>query len=81
MQSEAAFDRALGAWEDAQLNRHLGEGEDWDDAQDRAHGIVWGMSVGDLYEMSTGQITKDIEKSAELMIDMVAEQIMDGQYE
>ena len=79
--SDAGFDRALGAWEDAQLNKHLGEEEDWDDAQARAHDIVWNMKVDDLYEISTGQITKDIEKATELMIDMVAEQIMDGTYE
>ena len=50
-----------------------------DEAAEHAHDIVWNMKLNALYDMSTGQASKDIEKSAELMIEMVAEQILDGQ--
>ena len=50
-----------------------------DEAAEHAHDIVWNMKLNALYDMSTGQASKDIEKSAELMIEMVTEQILDGQ--
>ena len=87
--TDAAFDRALGAWEDAQLNDYLGSQEYDEDeateereaAEDRANHIVWGMKMRDLYRISTGQVAKDIKKTGVYMVDMITDQILDGTYE
>ena len=87
--TDAAFDRALGAWEDAQLNDYLGSQEYDEDeateereaAEDRANDIVWGMKMRDLYRISTGQVAKDIKKTGVYMVDMITDQILDGTYE
>ena len=43
--NDAEFDRALGAWEDNQLNAHLAKEEEWDFAYDEAQGAVWDMNL------------------------------------
>ena len=41
--NEPDFDRALGVWEDNQLNAHLAEEDRWEAASERAEGVVWDM--------------------------------------
>jgi hypothetical protein len=76
--NEAEFDRALGAWEDNQLNSHLAEEEAYDKAYDEAEGVVWGMSLSELFEMAPATLDRKIEEVAEIMHAHVAQLILDG---
>ena len=76
-QTDAEFDRALGAWEDRQLNDHLAEDDRWEAASDEAEGVVWDMKLSDLYEMSPLVVERKIEEVAEKMIQHLAQLIVD----
>ncbi len=80
-ESDAAFDRALGAWEDGQLNRHLAEEEAWDRAYDEAHVAVWDMKLIGLYKMAPVGVERKIEEVADSMIDHVTELILEGRWD
>ena len=77
-QTDAQFDRALGAWEDRQLNDHLAEDDGWEAASEEAEGVVWDMKLSELYEMSPLVVERKIEEVAEKMIEHVAQLIVDG---
>ena len=85
--NDAEFDRALGAWEDSQLNAHLAKGEEWDfayrqrDNEDEAHGAVWDMNLSELYEMAPPTIVREMEAVAEAMTAHVAELMLEGKWE
>ena len=72
-QSEAEFDRALGAWEDGQLNSHLAEEEAYEKAYERAEGAVWEMKVSDLYDLAPVGADRKIEEVVEIMAAHIAE--------
>ena len=78
MSTYSKFDRALGAWEDRQLNDHLAKEEEWDFAHDQAEGAVWDMRLSELYKMSPVGVERKIEEVAERMIEHVAQLIVDG---
>tara|TARA_R100001244_G_scaffold115587_1_gene85804 strand:- start:272 stop:505 length:234 start_codon:yes stop_codon:yes gene_type:complete len=66
-QSEAEFDRALGAWEDSQLNSHLAEEEAYEKAYEEAEVAVWDMKLGDLMDLAPVGAARKIEEVVELM--------------
>ena len=74
-QSEAEFDRALGAWEDNQLNSHLAEEDAWQDASDKAEEAVWDMKLSALRDIAPATLRKKIEEIAEDMVEHVAQLI------
>ena len=76
--NDAEFDRALGAWEDNQLNAHLAEEDRWEEASDKAVGVVWDMKLSELYEMSPVGVERKIEALVEDMSEHVAQLIVDG---
>ena len=76
--NDAEFDRALGAWEDSQLNAHLADEAKADDAYDKAHGVVWDMKLSELYEMAPVGVERKIEEVADSMVDHVSDLILDG---
>ena len=78
MSTYSKFDRALGAWEDRQLNDHLAEDDRWEAASEKAEGVVWDMKLSELYEMAPVGVERKIEEVAEKMIEHVAQLIMDG---
>jgi hypothetical protein len=71
--SDAAFDRALGAWEDGLLNSHLAEEDAWEKAYERAEGAVWEMKVSDLYDLAPVGADRKIEEVVEIMAAHIAE--------
>jgi len=76
--NDAEFDRALGAWEDNQLNSHLAEEDAWDQAYEKAQNAVWDMKLSELHEMSPGTVSEDIESVAEAMTEHVAGKLLEG---
>ena len=78
---DAAFDRALGAWEDGQLNRHLNEEAAWEDASEKAEDSVWDMKLKELYEMAPVGAERKIEALVEDMTEHVAELLMDSRWD
>jgi len=78
--NDAEFDRALGAWEDNQLNAHLAEEEEWDFAYDEAQGAVWDMNLSELYEMAPVGVERKIEGMAEDMIRHLTALIVEGRW-
>ena len=76
-QSDAEFDRALGAWEDNQLNSHLAEEDAWEDASEKATEAIWDMKLSDLRDMAPVTLSKKIEEIAEDMVEHVAQLIME----
>ncbi len=78
--NDAEFDRALGAWEDSQLNAHLAKEEEWDFAYDAAHDAVWGLKLTQLYEIVPPTIVREMEAVAEAMTAHVAELMMEGKW-
>jgi hypothetical protein len=79
-QTEAEFDRALGAWEDGQLNAHLADEDKADAAYEKAHEIVWDIKLSELYEMAPPGVDRKIEEVADSMVDHVSDLILDGRY-
>lgn len=79
-QTDAAFDRALGVWEDNQLNAHLADEAKADDAYEKAHEAVWDMKLSELYEMAPVGVERKIEEVADSMVDHVSDLILDGRY-
>jgi hypothetical protein len=80
-ESDAAFDRALGAWEDGQLNAHLAGEEAWEKAYDDANEAVWGLKLTELYEMAPPTIVREMESVAEALTAHVAELILEGRWD
>jgi len=78
--NDAEFDRALGAWEDSQLNRHLAGEEGWEKAYDEAWDAVWGLKLTQLYEIVPPTIVREMEAVAEAMTAHVAELMMEGKW-
>ena len=78
--SEAGFDRALGAWEDGQLGRHLAGEEAWEKAYYEAWDAVWGLKLTQLYEIVPPTIVRAMEAVAEAMTAHVAELMMEGKW-
>ena len=76
--NDAEFDRALGAWEDNQLNAHLAKEEEWEDAIEKAVDTVWDMKRSELYEMAPVGVDRTIEEVVNGMYEHVAQLIMDG---
>ena len=77
--NDADFDRALGAWEDNQLNAHLAEEEAYDRAYGEAEDVVWDMTLSELTEMAVSDaLDRKIEAVAEIMFAHVAQLILDG---
>ena len=79
--NDAEFDRALGAWEDGQLNAHLAEDDRWAAASERAEGVVWDMKLSELYEITPAGLAKEIEFVAEGMMQHITQLIIDGGWE
>ena len=79
--NDAEFDRALGAWEDSQLNAHLAKEEEWDFAYDEAQDVVWGLKLSELYEMAPPAMVREMEAVAEKMASHVAHLILEGRWE
>ena len=77
--SEADFDRALGAWEDNQLNAHFAQEEAWDQAYEKAEETVWGMTLTELSEVMHIPVACDrkIEEIVEIMAAHVAQLLLD----
>jgi hypothetical protein len=65
--SEAAFDRALGAWEDGLLNSHLDAEEAFDKAYEEAEVAVWDMKLSDLMDLAPVGAARKIEEVVEVM--------------
>jgi len=78
MSTYSKFDRALGAWEDGQLNAHLADEAKADDAYEKAHEAVWDMKLSELYEMAPVGVERKIEEVADSMVDHVSDLILDG---
>ena len=76
--NEPDFDRALGVWEDNQLNAHLAEEDRWEAASERAEGVVWDMKLSELYEITPAGVAKEIEFVAEGMMQHITQLIVDG---
>jgi len=76
--NDAEFDRALGVWEDNQLNAHLADEAKADDAYEKAHASVWDMKLSELYEMAPVGVERKIEEVADSMVDHVSDLILDG---
>ena len=79
--NEPDFDRALGVWEDNQLNAHLAEEDRWEAASERAEGVVWDMKLSELYEITPAGLAKEIEFVAEGMMQHITQLIIDGGWE
>lgn len=76
--NDAEFDRALGEWEDNQLNAHLaGEGR-WLNASDEAEEAIWDLKLNDLYEMAPEGVDKKIEALVDEMIEPVVQLMIGG---
>jgi hypothetical protein len=71
--SDAAFDRALGAWEDGLLSSHLAEEEAWETAYEKAEEAVWGMKLSDLNDLAPVGADRKIEEVVEIMAAHIAE--------
>jgi len=80
-ESDAAFDRALGAWEDGLLNAHLADEAKADDAYEKAHEAVWDMKLSELYEMAPVGADRKIEALVEDMAEHITQLIIDGGWE
>tara|TARA_R110002020_G_scaffold113010_3_gene259923 strand:- start:4456 stop:4728 length:273 start_codon:yes stop_codon:yes gene_type:complete len=80
-QSDAEFDRALGAWEDSQLNAHLAKGEEWDFAYDEAQGVVWDMNLNRLYKMAPVGVERKIEGLVDDMSKHITELILNEEFD
>ena len=78
--SDAAFDRALGAWEDGMLNAHLAEEDRWQDAYNRASEIPWDLKLTELYEMAPVGVERKIEAIVEEMAEHIAQLIVEERY-
>ena len=78
-QTDAEFDRALGAWEDGLLNSHLAEEAKADDAYEKAHEALWDMKLSDIYEMAPVGVERKIEEIADSMIDHINDLILNGE--
>ena len=76
--NEPDFDRALGAWEDNQLNAHFAEEEAWDQAYEKAEGVVWDMKLSEISDAAPAALDRKIEEVAEIMIAHVAQLILDN---
>lgn len=79
--SDAAFDRALGAWENRQLDRHLSEEQAWDEAYDKAELTIWTMTFSDVYELLPPSIVRDFDLVSERVVNYVAEEILEGRWD
>jgi len=80
-QNDAEFDRALGAWEDNQLNAHLTKEEEWDFAYDEAWDAVWELELTQLHEMAPPTLVREMETVAEKMASHIAHLILEGRWE
>ena len=76
--NEPDFDRALGAWEDNQLNAHLAGEVEWDDAYTKGEDVVWESTLKELYDRAPVGVERKIEEVVEIMAEHVAQRIMDG---
>ena len=76
--NDAEFDRALGAWEDNQLNAHLAGEDRWLKASEEAEEAIWGMKLNDLYEMAPEGVNKKIEALVDNMIEHIVQLMIDG---
>ena len=79
--NDAEFDRALGAWEDSQLNSHLAEEDAWDQAYEKAQNAVWDMKLSELSEMAPVGAERKIEALVEDMAEHITRLIIDGGWE
>jgi len=79
--NDAEFDRALGAWEDSQLNAHLAEEEEWDFAHDRAVEIVGDMKLSEVRAWWADGGPANIEDLRDAMVRRVTELIVEGKWE
>ena len=77
--NDAEFDRALGAWEDSQLNAHLAEEEEWDFAHDQAVEIVGDMELSEI--LDAGFQGTNIEDLRDAVVRRVTELIVEGKWE
>lgn len=71
-QTEAAFDRALGAHEDRLLNNHIAEEDRYQDAYDAADSSLWKMKLGDIYEHMPNDLVKQIDLLTDQMVEALA---------
>ena len=78
---DAAFDRALGAWEDGMLNAHLAGEDRWEDASEKAEGVAWDMKLSELYEMAPVGVERKIEAIVEDMTEHIAQLIVEERYD
>lgn len=78
--NEAEFDRALGAWEDSQLNAHLAKEEEWEDIAEKGLDIAWHMSLTEFYIFAPVTAVRDIESLAEKMGSHIADLIAEGKW-
>ena len=76
--NEPDFDRALGVWEDNQLNAHLAEEDRWEAASEKAAGVAWDMKLSELYEMAPVGVERKIEALVEDMAEHITQLIVDG---
>jgi hypothetical protein len=79
--NDAEFDRALGVWEDNQLNAHLAEEEEWDFAHDQAVEIVGDMELSEVREWWADGGPTNIEDLRDAMVRRVTQQIVEGKWE
>ena len=73
--NDAEFDRALGVWEDGQLNRYLAEGAAWEEAYDEARDAIWGMKLADIYDM---KLPIGTAQKIEALVEVTAGVILEG---
>jgi len=76
--NDAEFDRALGAWEDGQLNAHLAGEDRWMKASEEAEETIWRLKLSELYEMAPVGAERKIEALVEDMIEHITQLIIDG---
>ena len=76
--NDAEFDRALGEWEDNQLNAHLAGEDRWLNASDEAEEAIWDLKLNDLYEMAPEGVDKKIEALVDEMIEPVVQLMIGG---
>jgi hypothetical protein len=76
--NEPDFDRALGVWEDNQLNAHLAEEDRWEAASEKAAGVAWDMKLSELYEMAPVGVERKIEALVEDMAEHITQLIIDA---
>ena len=73
--SDAAFDRALGAWEDGLLNAHLAREEQLDAAYEQAEDFVWNTQVREVYDYLPSELADRLEAVLSDIMEYVADGI------